>query len=237
MSVASILSLVFSKRKEEVDAIHDSYHEMLVRMASGEDLDLEEVRELTVDAGKSKEECEADLQLMQKRLQQVEERKNWQNVETTLPGLQSKYDAIKSEMDAVIAKLQPQLIQLEWQINAASDAGAQCIRIDNDLNCTCLNKALVEREQEVGSQRQALMQKRGPLFDDLQKTRQLLSYITSRIENPKGSPSSEQRELQARRDDALSTIDQLERAIWLIDSEVEPYDRELADIGKQKLQP
>lgn len=232
-----IFGLVFAKRKQEVDAIHDSYHSMLVRMAQREELDLDEVRTLTIDAGKSQEECSRDLEAMEKRIAMAAERKNWLNIQGTLPGLQTKYAEIKAEMDAMIAKLQPQLIQLEWQINAASDAGAQCIRINNDLNSTCLNRALVEREQEVGSQRQALMQKRGPLFDDLQKTKQLESYLRSRCENPKGSPSSEQRELQARRDDVVETIDQLERAIWAIDAEVEPYDAELADIGRQKLQP
>lgn len=232
-----ILNLVFAKKKQEVDAISDSYHGMLVQLASGEELDLAEVRELTVDAGKSQEECEADLQLMQKRLQQVEERKNWQNVEKTLPGLQQKYAEIKAEMDEVIARLQPKLVRLEWEINAASDAAAQCIRINVDLNSTCLNRALVEREQEVGSQRQALMEKRLPLYDDLQKAKQHLSYLNACVENPKGSPLSERAELQARRDDALSTVDQLERAIWAIDQEVQPYDQELADIGRQKLQP
>lgn len=243
-----IFQRVFAKKKIEVDRIQDDYHDLLVSLASGHELDLEDVRRLTVDSGKTKEECDQDLALMHQRLEHVAERQKWLKVETTLPGLQSKYDALKAELNAAIARLQPQLISAEWELNAASNAGGQVIRIEDLLNRSCLNRSLLEREQEVGQQRLELSQKRKPLHDDLLLARQHLSYFNARLENfekrkdswlpsKDGNQDREMRALQAQRDDAASTVDQLERAVADIDERLLPYNQELADIGREKLQP
>ncbi|MCY3010594.1 MAG: hypothetical protein NTY42_12210 [Planctomycetota bacterium] len=202
-----IFQRVFAAKKVEDDAISDAYHSMLRSLAMGEEIDLEDVKRLTV--GKSEEECSRDLETMQQRIEKVAQRKKWLEVQKTSPELQKKYDALLAELNAVIAKIQPQLIRLEWEIGSASDAGAQVIWCNDFLSRTCLNHSLLEREQEVGEQRKELALKKNPLSEDLEKAQQRLSYFHSRL-GKKGLSDRERKELQSSQDEWQSTVEQLE---------------------------
>jgi chromosome segregation ATPase len=104
---------------------------------------------------------------------------------------------------------------------------------------------LLEREREVGEQRKDLGLKKRTLVDDLTKAKQHESYFHARLEKynrkdgskPKDASAVDFKELQSSRAEWQSTIDQLERAIALIDEELEPIDQELADIQREKLLP
>jgi predicted nucleic acid-binding Zn-ribbon protein len=231
-----IFSRVFAEKKAEDDRIQDEYHSMLLSLARGEEIDLDDVRRLTIDAGKSEEECSRDLELMQQRIQKVAKKREWLQLQATMPGLQKKYDALLAELNAVIARIKPELIRLEWEIGSASDAGAQVIWCNDFLNNNCLNQSLIEREKLVSEHRKALAVNRKPLSEDFEKAQQRLSYFHSRL-GKKGLSERERKELQAELDEWQSTIDQLERAIALIDEQLEPLDAELADIGREKLLP
>lgn len=239
-----IFSRVFAMKKVEDDRIADEYHSMLLSLARGEELDLEDVRRLTIDAGKSEEECSRDLELMQQRIAKVQEKADWIKVQDGIPALQSRYDALKAELNAVVERIRPQLIKLEWDLHAASDP--KIVWIDDFLNTNCLNQSLLEREREVGEQRKALGMQKRTLADDLEKARQHLSYFNARLEKyenrkdgwkPKDASAVDFKELQASRAEWQSTIEQLERAIAAIDEQLEPIDAELADIGREKLMP
>ncbi len=239
-----IFSRVFAMQKAEDDAIADEYHSMLLSLARGEEIDLEDVRRLTIDAGKSEEECSRDLELMQQRIAKVQEKQDWLKVQATIPSLQAKYDALKAELNAVVERIRPQLIKLEWDLHAASDP--KIVWIDDFLNTNCLNQSLIEREKEVGSQRFALGGQKRTLVDDLTKAKQHESYFNARLEKyenrkdgwkPKDASAVDYKELQASRAEWQSTIIQLERAIAVLDEQLEPIDQELADIKKEKLLP
>lgn len=242
----SIFQRVFAQKKTEDDAISDAYHSLLFDLASGKEVDEEDIKRLTVDAGKSEEECSRDLETMQQRIEKVAQKQKWLEVQKTSPGLQKKYDALRDELNETIARIQPQLISLEWQIGAASDAGAQVIWCDDYLNTHCLNQSLLEREQVVGEQRKELASQKNPLVDDLTKAKQHLSYFNARLEKyenrkdgwvPKDSLAADYRELQAERDHWQSTVEQLQIAIRNIDELLSPLDDEIADIGRAKLMP
>jgi predicted nucleic acid-binding Zn-ribbon protein len=102
---------------------------------------------------------------------------------------------------------------------------------------------LLEREREVGEQRKDLGLKKRTLVDDLTKAKQHESYFHARLEKynrkdgSKPKDAVDFKELQASRAEWTSTIEQLERAIALIDEELEPIDAEIADIKKEKLLP
>ena len=228
-----IFSRVFSAKKAEDDAISDEYHTLLLSLARGEEIDLEDVKRLTIDAGKTEEECSRDLETMQQRIAKVQEKQDWLKVQDGIPSLQAKYDALKAELNAVVERIRPQMLQLEWDLYAASDP--KVIWIDDFLSRTCLNQSLIAREIEVGEQRKDLALKKQPLVDDLTKAQQRLSYFNSRLKRKESLTLH--KELEAQRDEWQSTIDQLERAIRTIDDELEPLDAELADIGKKKLMP
>jgi septal ring factor EnvC (AmiA/AmiB activator) len=244
----SILKQVFSAKKKEDDDIHDGYHQLLIRLASGEEVDLEDVREQTVDAGKTEEECSRDLATMQQRLAKIEERKKLLVIQDGVPQLQAKFNSLKAEIDAVVARIQPQLDAIGLQLNETSTVGSQLHWIEIFLNNNVLNRSLLEREQEVGRQRQELARKRRPLWDDLQTAKGRLSYYNTCLRSfesrgdswaPKAgsNQSKEMQKLLSSRDSFQREVDQLERAVWSIDQELIPFDQELADIAKQKLLP
>jgi chromosome segregation ATPase len=241
-----IFQRVFAMQKQEDDAIADEYHGMLRSLAMGEEIDLEDVRRLTIDAGKSEEECSRDLETMQQRIEKVAKKREWLQLQATMPGLQKKYDALLAELNAVIARIKPELIRLEWEIGSASDAGAQVIWCNDFLNNNCLNQSLIEREKLVSEHRKALGLKKRTLAEDLEKARQHESYFNARLEKydnrknglkPKDASAVDYKELQASRAEWQSTIEQLERAIAVLDEELEPVDAELADIQQEKLLP
>jgi hypothetical protein len=222
-------------QKQVEDAIADEYHSMLRSLAKGEEIDLDDVRRLTIDAGKSEEECSRDLELMQQRITKVSKKQEWMQVQKTVPGLEQKRHALKAELDAVIARIQPQLLQIDWDLHAASDAAAQCLWIDDFLNTNCLNKSLLEREQEVGEQRKELGLQKRTLEKDLTTAKQHLSYFSARLKRKESL--TVHKELEAQRDEWQSTIEQLAIAIELIDERLLPIDEELADIQREKLLP
>jgi hypothetical protein len=238
-----IFARVFAMQKQQDDAIADEYHSMLRSLAQGEEIDLEDVRRLTIDAGKSQEECDKDLETMQQRIAKVAKKREWIEVQKATPALEQKRDALRAELNAVFERINPQLVKLEWDLHAASDAAAQCLYIDDFLNTTCLNQSLLEREREVGEQRKDLGLKKRTLVDDLTKAKQHESYFHARLEKynrkdgSKPKDAVDFKELQASRAEWTSTIEQLERAIALIDEELEPIDAEIADIKKEKLLP
>lgn len=229
-----IFQRLFAEKKAEDDRIQDEYHSMLFDLASGEEIDLEDVRRLTIDAGKSEEECSRDLETMQHRIAKVKEKQDWIRVQATIPALQAKYDSLRDELNATIARIQPQMLQLEWDLYAANDP--KVIWIDDFLSRTCLNQSLLEREQEVSLERKALALKKQPLSEDLEKAQQRLSYFHSRL-GKKGLSDRERKELQSSQDEWQSTVEQLEIAIRNIDEKLEPLDDEIADIQKEKLMP
>jgi hypothetical protein len=228
-----IFQRVFAMQKQEDDAIADEYHSMLLSLAKGEEIDLDDVRRLTIDAGKSEEECSRDLELMQQRIQKVQEKQDWLKVQATIPALQAKHDALKAELNAVVERIRPQLIKLEWDLHAASDP--KIVWLDDFLNTNCLNQSLIEREKEVGSQRFALGGQKRTLEKDLTTAEQHLSYFVARLKRKESL--TVHKELEASRDEWQSTIEQLEIAIRNIDEQLEPIDAELADIKKEKLLP
>ena len=239
-----IFQRLFAEKKAEDDRIQDEYHSMLLSLAKGEEIDLADVRRLTIDAGKTEEECSRDLETMQQRIAKVKERQDWIAVQDGIPALQKKYDALRDELNETIKRIQPQLVRLEWDLHAAADP--KIIWIDDFLSRTCLNQSLLEREREVGEQRKALGMQKRTSADDLEKAKQHLSYFNARLEKyenrkdgwkPKNASATDYKELQSSRAEWQSTIIQLERAIAVLDEELEPLDAELADIQQEKLMP
>ena len=239
-----IFSRVFAAKKVEDDAIADEYHSLLFDLASGHEVDEEDVKRLTIDAGKTEEECARDLETMIQRIAKVEEKSSWIKIQDGIPALQAKYDALRDELNETIKRIQPQLVRLEWDLHAASDP--KIVYIDDFLNNNCLNQSLIEREREVGSQRFALGMQKRTLVDDLTKAKQHESYFNARLQKyenrkdgwkPKDASAVDYKELQASRAEWQSTIEQLERAIAVLDEELEPLDKELTDIQKEKLLP
>ena len=231
----SIFSRVFAMQKAEDDRIADEYHSMLLSLAKGEEIDLDDVRRLTIDAGKSEEECSRDLETMQQRIEKVAKKQEWIEVQKATPGLEQKRDALKAELNAVFERINPQLVKLEWDLHAASDAAAQCLWIDDFLNNNCLNKSLLEREKEVGEQRKELGLQIRVLEKDLTTAEQHLSYFVARLKRKESL--TVHKELEASRAGWQSTIEQLERAIAVLDEQLEPIDAELASIQIEKLMP
>ena len=239
-----IFQRVFAAKKVEDDAIQDEYHSMLRSLAQGEEVDEDDIRRLTIDSGRTEEQCSRDLETMIQRIAKVKEKQDWTKVQDGIPSLQAKYDALRDELNETIKRIQPQLVRLEWDLHAAADP--KIIWIDDFLSRTCLNQSLLEREREVGEQRKALGMQKRSLVDDLEKAKQHLSYFNARLEKyenrkdgwkPKNASAVDYKELQASRDEWQSTSEQLERAIAAIDEELEPIDAELADIQKEKLLP
>jgi septal ring factor EnvC (AmiA/AmiB activator) len=236
-----IFSRVFAEKKAEDDRIQDEYHSMLRSLARAEEIDLDDVRRLTIDAGKTEEECSRDLETMIQRIAKVQEKQDWLKIQDGIPALQKKYDSLRDELNDVIARIQPQLIKLEWDLHAASDP--KIVYIDDYLNNTCLNKSLIEREKEVGEQRKSLGMQKRTIAEDLSKARQHESYFLARLEKynrkdgSKPKDAVDFKELQASRAEWTSTIEQLERAIAAIDEQLEPVDEELTDIKREKLLP
>ena len=228
-----IFSRVFAAKKVEDDAIADEYHSLLFDLASGHEVDEEDVKRLTIDAGKTEEECARDLETMIQRIAKVEEKSSWIKIQDGIPALQAKYDALRDELNETIKRIQPQLVRLEWDLHAANDP--KIVYIDDFLNNTCLNQSLIAREKEVGSQRFALGMQKRTLEKDLTTAEQHVSYFTARLKRK--DSLTVHKELEAQRDEWTSTIDQLERAIALIDEQLEPLDAELADIQREKLLP
>lgn len=243
--IGSIFRQVFGQRKSEVDQIEDDYHRLLVDLASGAEVSIEEVKALTVDAGKSEEQCSRDLQLMEQRIERIRERDHWLKLESEVPGLRTKLDTLKAELNAVVSRIQPRIDELSSQLFERSVASANAVRIEIWLNENCLNQALVEREREVSLQRQEVAEKMRPLSDDLEIAKQRISYFNARLENRKDdwkprADSDQGREFEtllANRDHAASIAGQLERELELLREELFPIDRELRDIQAQKLQP
>jgi hypothetical protein len=236
-----IFQRLFAEKKAEDDRIQDEYHSMLFDLASGKEVDEDDVRRLTIDSGRTEEQCSRDLETMIQRIAKVKEKQDWTKIQDGIPALQKKYDALRDELNETIKRIQPQLVRLEWDLHAASDP--KVIWINDFLSRTCLNQSLLEREQEVGSQRKALGMQKRTLAEDLSKARQHESYFLARLEKynrkdgSKPKDAVDFKELQASRAEWQSTIEQLEIAIRNIDEQLEPVDAELADIQIEKLLP
>jgi DNA polymerase II small subunit/DNA polymerase delta subunit B len=175
-----IFQRLFAEKKAEDDRIQDEYHSMLFDLASGKEVDEDDVRRLTIDSGRTEEQCSRDLETMIQRIAKVKEKQDWTKIQDGIPALQKKYDSLRDELNDVIARIQPQLIKLEWDLHAASDP--KIVYIDDYLNNTCLNKSLIEREKEVGEQRKSLGMQKRTIAEDLSKARQHESYFLARLE-------------------------------------------------------
>ena len=250
MSVSSILSLVFSRRKEEIDAIHDEYHDMLVRMSQGEELDVDEVRRLTVDAGRSQKECDADFELMQKRLKQVEQYRALNQVASTIPALEREAAAAQKKLNDAIEILRPIAQEAERKLRDAQNVNSQVVVLEQLLIQGCLDQSLLTRERELEQKRIELVRKRTPIIDDLRRGESLLRGQNASIENLEISiqknkhnlplVASDKRDLaqaRAHQEHLSETVSDLQAAVDSIASELKPLERELADIRQRKLAP
>ena len=250
MSVSSILSLVFSRRKEEIDAIHDEYHDMLVRMSQGEELDVDEVPRLTVDAGRSQKECDADFELMQKRLKQVEQYRALNQVASTIPALEREAAAAQKKLNDAIEILRPIAQEAERKLRDAQNVNSQVVVLEQLLIQGCLDQSLLARERELEQKRLELVRSRSPLDDDLRRVSSLLRGQTANIENLEISIQKNKRDLpsvagdkkdlqQARshHSSLAETVDDLQKAIGDINAELAPIENELAAVRKAKLLP
>lgn len=246
---AGILDRIRTKKKQLALNSSDAYYSLLKEVASGEETDVDEAAIVIDAAGKSEDDFERDVRTMEQRIALAEQLKARHEIEQALPKLQATLDAANKAYAEACQRLQPAISNAYAVLQNTENQRMALVYVDAKLSETCLNKSLLEKESELLAQRMAIMQKRGPLHEDLERAKAYLSTCRGGLEgelsktkilplHPEAKKISQQEHhwrTELRHQESL--VEQLTVAVAELDAELVPITRELERIVKEKLVP
>ncbi len=248
--ISGLLDKIRSKKRQLELSRADQYLQTIRDMASGKELDADEVAEILDALSKTERDFELDVEKMEQRFVEAGQLKEKEALERTIPTLTRNLELASEALEAAYRKLQPSVEFASQQLRSAENRQLLFHGIEGKLVSSCMDQSLLTREKELISQRAELHSKRTPLQSDLRTAQAIIRNCEISFEslkhqskkNPNYKP--EQSDIRSKERSCADELarqkpyaEQLEAAIAKIDEELEPINRELADINKQKLVP
>lgn len=244
-----ILERIRSKKKELTSNTADAYFELIRSVAGGHEVDVEQAAIVIESNGKDNESFERDVETQLERIGLAAKLKHKLALEKQMPKLESVERQAGEHYAKVVAEASSRLNEAK---KAKRDVELQLLgltQIEGRLRESCLDASLLQRESELSSQRMKLIQQRRPLEEDLSRSANTVQSYQSSVDalnrkiadrnNDAVAKASYKRDLglkeQALRQ-SQHVLDQLQKAVHDIDSELLPLDQELGLIRQRKLE-
>jgi hypothetical protein len=248
MSMATLLERLSRTTREKKQNAQDRFLQLVRKAAKGEEFDIDEAAEILEAANRTHEQLEDAVEVQTDRILLAAQLRHKKTLEIQMPKLESVERQASEHYARVVSEASERLNAAK---KAKRDVELELLgltQIEVRLRESCLDATLLARESELNMQRMKLIQQRRPLSDDFDRARNAVHSHASSVEalrlkieratNDQLARQSYKRDLP-QFETALrqhqSVLGQLTQAIEDIDSELEPLDRELAEIREKKL--
>lgn len=242
--VAAVLEKIRGKRVETVKSLYTQYHELVSQLASGTQVDADELAIVLDALDKSNADLENDVERLIEREPKKSELMRLRQVRDSIPGLTAERDALGRKLDDAIAKLRPKIDELNEQLRSAETQSLQIHSLEARLLETAKDPTLTELQNRVVSQRSVVAAKLRDLEPELMSARSRLSFFESQvqslgIERSRLGPSdisghaTHSEKVTAAKQSVKTwerTVEQLAATCGELRREVAGYDRELKTI-------
>lgn len=252
MALAELIGKIRAKRQAENRTTFGHYLEAVRTLASGGEVDADEVGHIIAAAGKDEESLEADVNLQQQRQQWHATLLRNRQASTDRVEAASELERAQRALQEAIRKLEPAVEAARAKLDSANHAalvtaGAEAW-LSNPANL--VDKELLTREAELSDQLKAIVEELRPLQadrarveDSIQNAEFNVSRYEARTDRTNidlmswfATPRS-LRELQERVTDLKSQLQQLNAAITPREREQRRLQAELDSIYHAKLEP
>ncbi len=243
-----ILERIRTKKKELTSNSADEYFELVRAVASGSEVDVEQAAIVIEAFGKDDASFERDVETQQERIGLAAQLKHKKTLEIQLPTLEQverqageHYARVVSEASARLNEAKKAKRDIELSLMGLS-------QVEVRLRDSCLDQSLLARERELMARRMKLIQQRRPLDEDLSRGQNMvqshqssIAALRMKIEKSKNDQIARQSykrdlpQFETSLRQHQSVLGQLTQAIEDIDEQLQPLDRELAEIREKKL--
>lgn len=247
--VATVLERIRGNRVEAVKSLYVQYDELVKQLASGVQVDADEL-ELVLNAlDKSNSDLENDFDAIVKRDPKKSELLRLRQVRDSIAGLTLARDVAARKLEEAVAKLRPRLDELNEQIRFAEMESLQINSLESALLNSATDPTLHERKNSIESLRTPLADRLRNLEPELQKARGRLSYFESQIQTLNierreigpadiGARATWNEKVEAVKQNVKTwqrTVDELAGECSNLRREVAGYDRELKTIREEMI--
>jgi hypothetical protein len=253
MALAELIGKLKNKKQASARSVFGHYLEAVKALASGKEIDADEVGHIIDAAGRDESALEKDVNLQQQRFAWHAQRV--QNQQAVSDRLQAERDlqAAQAALQAAFDKLQPAIDQAHDRLNAANFRHSTTLNAEAWLAGNLLDVELLQREAALNDRLREINQELAPLLADREHKRSslmnaefCLRQITGRSDDAwptLGTINSlfwrnkDTIPAQERVDDVRSQLSQLEQAIRPRQQEQQRLQAELNSIHQEKLKP
>lgn len=253
MALAELIGKLRSKKQATERTAFQHYLEAVKDLASGVEIDFDEVGHYLEAAGKSETDLERDVGIQQKRLAWAAQMQANQQAVADRMASESELQVARQALQAAYDKLQPAVDLAQTRLNDANHRFLSTTQAESWLAEHILDTELLEREQAVSVKLQDVNAELKPLLIDrehkrssLQNAELVLRQITGRSDdawptlgtiNPLFWRTKDTIPAQERVDDLKSQLAQLDRAIEPRQQRQRELQAELNQIHAEKLKP
>lgn len=244
-----ILERIRTKKKELTQTTSDAYFQLVREVAGGSEVDVEQAAIVIEAFGRDDASFEKDVEVQQERVELSAKLKHKRELENRLPKLDHAERIASENYQRVVSEASSRLNEAQRAKRGVELELLGLTQIEGRLRESCLDASLLAREAELSAQRMKLVQQLKPLQEDLSRSANTVQSYQSSIDalnrkiadrnNDAVAKASYKRDLglkeQALRQ-SQHVLDQLQKAVHDIDSELSPINLELESIRLKKLE-
>jgi hypothetical protein len=253
MALAELVQKMKSKKQATARSAFGHYLEAVKALASGKEIDADEVGHIIEATGRDESALERDVNLQQQR--NAWHSQLMQNKQAVQDRLQAEHDLASAQqaMQAAFEKLQPAVEMAQARLHDANHRFMTTLNAEAWLAGNLLDVELLQRESELNDRLREINQELAPLLADREHKRSSLMNAELCLRQITGRPNDAWPTLgsinplfwrnkdtvpaQQRVDDVRSQLSQLEQAIRPRQQEQQRLQAELNAIHQEKLKP
>lgn len=245
-----IMEQIRTRKRQAAKSSRQKYLDLLRSVASGKESDLESALDVIQSVDRSEDDFAKDVSTMQKRFVLATQHQTSKQIQASIPALERAQEDAQRKLDAAVAELQPRLQAAAQKVRDAHNQIMQFSLVESQLQASCLDLELLEREAELLAMRNELVRSRSPLDDDLRAAKSRLRGCQQSIENWEAWLAKNRHDLpavaknkmelsqaRAQQEHLSETVSDLAAAIDAINDELKPVEQEIESIRKAKLLP
>jgi hypothetical protein len=181
MALAQLIDKLRNKKQTATKTAFSHYIEAVRKLASGAEIDADEVGHIIVAAGRDESALEKDVNLQQQRFAWHAQR--LQNQQAVSDRLQAENDlqTAQQALQAAYDKLFPAIEQAQARLNDANHKFMTTMQAEAWLGENILDKELMEREAALIAQLREVNSELKPLLQDQARRQTTLENLQSRV--------------------------------------------------------
>jgi hypothetical protein len=181
MALAELIGKLKNKKQASARSVFGHYLEAVKALASGKEIDADEVGHIIEAAGRDESALEKDVNLQQQRFAWHAQRvQNQQAVSDRLQA-ESELQAAQRALQSAYDKLQPAIDQAHDRLNAANHVSLITMQAEGWLAENVLDHELIDREQAVIAQLREVNNELKPLLQDQARRQTTLENLQSHV--------------------------------------------------------